>query len=60
MGVGSHNGKLCVCRPFAFLGRNPQMREKENINERRHDCDFANISVGFGSQTKIKRNQMGG
>lgn len=36
------------------------MREKENLNERRHDCDFVNISVGFGSQTKIKRNQMCG
>lgn len=36
------------------------MREKENINERRHDCDLVNISVGFGSQTKIKRNQMCG
>lgn len=39
-----------VCLPsFSFLGRNPQTREKENINERRHDCDFGNISVGFGS-----------
>lgn len=36
------------------------MREKENINERRHDCDLVNISVGFGSKTKIKCNQMCG
>lgn len=34
------------------------MREKENINERRRDCDSVNISAGFGSQTKIKCNQM--
>lgn len=37
--------------PFSFLGRNPQMREEENLNGRRHDCDFVNISAGFGSQT---------
>lgn len=50
-----------VCLPaFSFHGRNPQTREKENINERRPDCDLGNISVGFGSQTKIKRNQMCG
>lgn len=26
------------------------MREEENLNGRRQDCDFVNISAGFGSQ----------
>lgn len=45
--------------PFLSSGGNPD-GGKENLNGRRHDCDFLNISSGFGSQSlpKIKHNQM--
>lgn len=39
-GVGSHDGKMCVCFPFSFLRRVGGDGGKEKLNGGRCDCDF--------------------